>query len=611
MKKSIWSLTTATLFFVCSLFSLLNATSALPTPGPHQLDVGPLIPHQSRACDPDFHSNNYRRWTKLDAAHVLQKRQLGGREWMAIQHLFKKDNNGPSTRSVDHLQFQLALRLTPRDQTLVSRKLREMHDPAHKSFRRYLGREETFKLLSPSEAALDLAYSFLSQNGIPASQVERTDDNQTLSFWVEIEKANRMLNADFAVHRLDADTDIVLNSTKKRQRRCNAALYQLGTEKYSLPQALAKYVGHINPGSDFRQVEPHVRPNTRIPDPHNLNRTMHSNAWNLAAPHSPPLVSGLKTCDVEVTPDCLRAIYHMPVPAAKDTKGVSVATLNLRPYMSVPEDLKAGFARYGGGRIPPSYLPAKIDIDVPGVSQSTDTPDPSEPDLDLEIMVPLVYPMTVYDLQGEFKRSWARMCIFYPFERRPGLTCMVCEMSSSVAQRNVLSNFGLVGRYGAVQQLGQGSYPRPDVLSVSYGATECSFECEQYYCGMTDALSLQGTTLLASSGDNGNQDIQDPGLCPYWVSVGATQTNYGSTVTSLQVVSNNDRGWTFDSSGGFSTGCPPPDWQIKAIQEYTKKHFSETWGQFQTNAGVPDVAAQVGGSPIFHLGKCFLTLFSA
>jgi hypothetical protein len=44
----------------------------------------------------------------------------------------------------------------------------------------------------PAHEALELAYSFLSQHGIHASQVQKTDDNQTLSFWVEIEKANRM-----------------------------------------------------------------------------------------------------------------------------------------------------------------------------------------------------------------------------------------------------------------------------------------------------------------------------------------------------------------------------------------------------------------------------------
>jgi hypothetical protein len=47
------------------------------------------------------------------------------------------------------------------------------------------------------------------------------------------------------------------------------------------------------------------------------------------------------------------------------------------------------------------------------------------------------------------------------------------------------------GRYGAVQLLGEGSYPRPDVLSVSYGAPECSFECEQYYCSMSELFIRQ------------------------------------------------------------------------------------------------------------------------
>lgn len=146
--KSIWSLTKALLLFITfALHSLLSVTSALPTPAEH-LDVGQLVPHQSRGCDQDFHTNEYRRWTKLDASHVLQKRQLGGPEWTAIQHLFKKDTSGISLRSVNDLKFRMAIRLMPRDPTLISRKLQEIHDPTHKSFRKYLSREETMKLLS-------------------------------------------------------------------------------------------------------------------------------------------------------------------------------------------------------------------------------------------------------------------------------------------------------------------------------------------------------------------------------------------------------------------------------------------------------------------------------
>lgn len=31
-------------------------------------------------------------------------------------------------------------------------------------------------------------------------------------------------------------------------------LYQLGTRAYSLPAKLAAFVGHVSPGSDFREL---------------------------------------------------------------------------------------------------------------------------------------------------------------------------------------------------------------------------------------------------------------------------------------------------------------------------------------------------------------------
>lgn len=52
-------------------------------------------------------------------------------------------------------------------------------------------------------------------------------------------------------------------------------------------------------------------------------------------------------------------------------------------------------------------------------------------------------------------------------------------------------------------------------------------------------------------------------------------------------------GWAFDSAGGFSTGAPQPEWQVKAIEAYNEKHTSDVFGFLQGNAGVPDLSAQV------------------
>lgn len=112
---------------------------------------------------------------------------------------------------------------------------------------------------SPHADAVGMAYDFLHSHGIEKRHVETTEDRQTISFWTSMERANRMcrspslslrgttsdlsdvVDADFAVHRYTP-----------RSQETHGALYQLGTEAYSLPEQLAPFVGHINPGNDFR-----------------------------------------------------------------------------------------------------------------------------------------------------------------------------------------------------------------------------------------------------------------------------------------------------------------------------------------------------------------------
>jgi hypothetical protein len=133
---------------------------------------------------------------------------------------------------------------------------------------------------------------------------------------------------------------------------------------------------------------------------------------------------GSQRSDVEVSPS-LATVYFRT-----DQK------YSLRPYQSNPDDLKAGFERYGDGRIPTSYLPEKIDLKVPGgeslfksLKRHADTDcccsdavdgraesfrarsgyrgtslhlgDLIDTDIFLKLMIPLVYPMKFYDFQGK------------------------------------------------------------------------------------------------------------------------------------------------------------------------------------------------------------------
>lgn len=64
------------------------------------------------------------------------------------------------------------------------------------------------------------------------------------------------VDADFAVHKYTPRSE----DSKDHQ----GILYQLGTETYSLPENLAPFVGHINPGNDFRTS---FLPSPRVPHP--------------------------------------------------------------------------------------------------------------------------------------------------------------------------------------------------------------------------------------------------------------------------------------------------------------------------------------------------------
>lgn len=180
-----------------------------------------------------------------------------------------------------------------------------------------------------------------------------------------------------------------------------------------------------------------------------------------------------------------------------------------------------------------------------------------EPNLDLQALLPIVYPMKVYDFEAQQATD--------------------------------------EGLFGAVQQLGKGDVPRPDILSVSYGNREPGvFANESDYCAQTNALGLQGTTLLASSGDSGSQLPSYPCLCPGWTCVGATETSPGAPPTATQVSQgfNDPNAIPYRGGGGFAPDQAVPLYQQVAVGLYAAQHTDPVYGHVQNNRGFPDIAAQ-------------------
>jgi tripeptidyl-peptidase-1 len=104
----------------------------------------------------------------------------------------------------------------------------------------------------------------------------------------------------------------------------------------------------------------------------------------------------LSTCDQHITPDCIRALYHVPLvpeyPGGKPRSDNSMGIYEEGDYYA-QEDLDLFFANYTP-YIPQGTHPTPAFID--GATAPTDVANAGgESDLDFELTYPLLYPQTI------------------------------------------------------------------------------------------------------------------------------------------------------------------------------------------------------------------------
>jgi hypothetical protein len=105
--------------------------------------LGEMVRHRSPGWDDEHHSAHYRRWERIEVRD-LEKRD--GREAGIVRRLFR-EGTGLGKRDVG-LEFEVSVRLMPRDQQRVRDVLREVNDPTHERFRKFLSHDEAMELLS-------------------------------------------------------------------------------------------------------------------------------------------------------------------------------------------------------------------------------------------------------------------------------------------------------------------------------------------------------------------------------------------------------------------------------------------------------------------------------
>ncbi|KAK0254176.1 hypothetical protein LTS09_010897 [Friedmanniomyces endolithicus] len=349
----------------------------------------------------------------------------------------------------------------------------------------------------------------------------------------------------------------------------------------------------------------------------------------------------LSTCDVAISPACLRALYHFePLPPnAKVSPNNSMGIFEEGDFYD-QLDLNSFFTNFTK-YIPNGTHPILDSIDG-GMAPITNLSQAGgESNLDFELAIPIIYPQTATlyqsdDLYYALGGNGTTGGIFNTFlDSIDGSYCTYSAYGETGNDPNLDPTYPDPNGYQG--QLMCGVYKPTNVISISYGEQEQDLPAfyQKRQCNEFLKLGLQGVSIFVASGDTGVAGIPgdgsangclrngtvfsptQPNSCPWLTNVGATKVYPGRTVFEPESAVVDPPGHpyhsAFSSSGGFSNIFPIPDYQTSAIAGYFADYnppypyyyngqYNSSNGLYNRNGrGIPDVAAN-GDNIITYVG---------
>lgn len=353
-------------------------------------------------------------------------------------------------------------------------------------------------------------------------------------------------------------------------------------------------------------VEPETGKKIGAPDSPSLPKqgTQINNASNS--------IDGLKTCDTVITPDCLRALYEIPVSTTANPAN-SFGIVEYTPQIYIQEDLDLFFSNYSKNQKQRTPILNSINGGIAG-NRTQGFFLNAESDLDLEYGMTLVNPQPVQLYQvGDFIEGGS----FNDFLDAVDASYCTFDGGDDPVQDGQYPS----SRGGYEGPKNCGGFAATKVISSSYAYNEADLTAryETRQCAEYAKLGLAGSTFLYASGDygvsgnlfkcieprnktlnGGNNGIFNPSFpasCPFVTAVGATQlkanrtVQLNSTFTSPEVAAET----RIESGGGFSNVFGLPAYQAAAVKNWfaTAKppYGADRFNNSQQTRGYPDIAA--------------------
>ncbi|KAK7955191.1 subtilisin-like protein [Apiospora saccharicola] len=345
------------------------------------------------------------------------------------------------------------------------------------------------------------------------------------------------------------------------------------------------------------------------------------------------LITDEDSCDIEMTPECLRSLYELPLRSlALPNNSYGIVAYTPNSYRAA--DLDYFFNEYATRAVGERPILDSIDggsTDSASVFKNL-TGGPAaklyaESSLDLEYAMALVYPQKVTLFQVGDQLGDATFNNFLD-----ALDPDYCPYEGG-DDRDVDGVYPNPNHAGYQGPKDCGTSKATNVISSSYGYNEGDLtpayqrrQCYEYL-----KLGLRGVTVLYASGDFGVAAYNEtcltsngtyihsnagrfgpsfPANCPYVTAVGATQVPTGTNI--IEELANKVQPevaceMVIRSGGGFSDVFEMPAYQAEAVTNYLTTYPPPFGGDRYNNSGCargfPDVSANGAHYVIGVLGR--------
>lgn len=238
--------------------------------------------------------------------------------------------------------------------------LMEVAHPTSEKFGQHWTAKQVAETFAPKEETIEVVRNWLVSSGISADRISQSQSLGWLHFDLTVGEAERLLKTEYHVYKHKSGTP------------------QVACSEYSVPDYVREHVDFITPTVHFDnkiqpprdEHNPKVKRRNAEPLNDRGNQVVQRDASSTAAVGVPvetnkaekvgspvsgslpkpggtisKILGELENCDVQIVPDCLRALYKFP-PNVAAVPGNSYGIVEYTPQAYLPSDLDLFFRNF-------------------------------------------------------------------------------------------------------------------------------------------------------------------------------------------------------------------------------------------------------------------------